>query len=109
MPLVRYHSHANNRDGGAGLDSAPLFTGVSQEDLKRISAAARLKRFERGEMLYLAGDTVEQVLLLVSGSVKITQLGLRGLEVILRLDAPGAVFDVVSLFATGRHGTKAQA
>jgi len=109
MSIVKYHAHGNNRDGWVPLESAPLFTGVSLEDLKRISAAARLKRFERGEMLYLAGDTVEQVLLLVSGSVKITQLGPKGLEVILRLGAPGAVFDVVSLFATGRHGTTAQA
>jgi CRP-like cAMP-binding protein len=60
-------------------------------------------------MLYFEGDTVEHVLLLVSGSVKITQLGPKGLEVILRLGAPGAVFDVVSLFATGRHRTTAEA
>ena len=109
MSIVKYHAHGNNRDGWVPLESAPLFTGVSLEDLKRISAAARLKRFERGEMLYLEGDTVEHVLLLVSGSVKITQVGPKGLEVILRLGAPGAVFDVVSLFATGKHATTAQA
>jgi CRP-like cAMP-binding protein len=60
-------------------------------------------------MVYLEGDRVQQVLLLVSGSIKITQLGSKGLEVILRLGAPGDVFDVVSLSTTGRHRTTAEA
>jgi CRP-like cAMP-binding protein len=108
MPPAWNDVHGNDWDGWAAVESAPLFTGVSTEDVKRISAAARLKLFERGEMLYLEGDTVKQVLLLISGSVKITQLGPKGLEVILRLGAPGDVFDTVSLFCTGRHSTTAQ-
>ena len=101
-------SRGNDRDVWAAIESAPLFTGVSPEDVKRISEAARLKRFARGEMPFLAGDTVDQVLLLISGSVKFLQLGSKGLEVILRLGAPGDVFDVVSLFVTGKHATTAQ-
>jgi CRP/FNR family transcriptional regulator, nitrogen oxide reductase regulator len=96
-------------DGWAAVESAPVFTGVSPEDVRRISAAARLKRITRGEILYLEGDTVKQVFLLISGFVKITRLGPKGLEVILRLGALGDVFDVVSLFAAGRHCTTAQA
>jgi CRP/FNR family transcriptional regulator, nitrogen oxide reductase regulator len=109
LPLVRNDAHGNDWHSWAALESAPLFTGVSPEDLKRISAAARLKRFARGEMPFLEGDKVEQLLLLISGTVKITQLGPKGMEVILRLGVPGDVFDVVSLFATGRHGTTVQA
>ena len=108
MPLAKTDTHANNLDGWAAVEAAPLFTGVSPEDFRRISAAARLKRFARGEMPYLEGNTVEQVFLLISGSVKITQMGPKGVEVILRLGAPGAVFDVVSLFTTGTHCTTAQ-
>ena len=108
MPLVQNDAHGNDRDVWAAVESGPLFTGVSTEDFRRISAAARLKRFERGEMLYVEGDPVEQVLLLISGSVKVTQVGPKGLEVILRLCAPGDVLDPVSLFSTGRHYTTAQ-
>ena len=57
----------------------------------------------------MEGDTVEQVLLLISGFVKVTQLGPRGTEVILRLSAPGDVLDAVGLCSTGRHCTTAQA
>jgi len=108
MPLAKNDAHGDNRYGWATVESAPLFTGISPDDFRRISAAARLKRFRRREMLYLEGDKVEQVLLLLSGSVKITQLGLKGLEVIFRLGGPGDVLDTVSLFGTGRHCTTAQ-
>ena len=96
-------------DGWAAVESAPVFTRVSPDDVRSISAAAGLKRITRDEMLYVEGDTVKQVFLLISGSVKITRLGRKGLEVILKLGAPGDVFDVVGLFATGRHCTTAQA
>jgi CRP/FNR family transcriptional regulator, nitrogen oxide reductase regulator len=109
VPLAGNDPYGNDRDGWAAVASAPLFTGVSPEDFKRISAAAQLKRLARGEILYLEGDTVEQVLLLISGFVKITQLGPRGTEVILRLSAPGDVLDAVGLCSTGRHCTTAQA
>ena len=68
-----------------------------------------MKSFARGEMLYLEGDTVGKVLLLISGMVKITQLGPKGLEFTLKLAAPGDVLGAVSLFSTGRHCTTAQA
>ena len=80
MPLAKNDAPGDDRDGWATVESAPLFTGVSPEDFRRISAAARLKRFTRGEMLYMAGDTVKRVLLLISGSVKITQQGSKGLS-----------------------------
>jgi CRP-like cAMP-binding protein len=109
MPLAQTHTDGNNPDGWAAVESSPLFTGVSPEGFRRITAAARLKRFVRGEMLYVEGDTVGLVFLLISGSVKITKPGPKGMEVILRLCGPGDVLDVVSLFSTGRHRTTAQA
>jgi CRP/FNR family transcriptional regulator, nitrogen oxide reductase regulator len=109
VPPAGNDLHSNDRDAWAAIESAPLFTGVSPEDFRRISAAARLKRFSRGQMLYSEGDAVEQVLLLISGFVKTTQVGPKGLEVILRLSAPGDVLDAVGLFSTGRHHTTAQA
>ena len=109
MPLTGNDPHGNDRDAWAAVEAAPLFNGVSPEDFRRISAGAWLKQFSRGEMLYLEEDTVEQVLLLVTGSVKITQQGPKGGEVILRLSAPGDVLDAVGLFSTGRHCTTAQA
>ena len=87
----------------------PLFSGISADDYAAISAAARAKEFTRGEVLYLEGDPVEQILLLTSGSVKTTRLGLSGVEVILRLWVPGDVLGPADLLAGGRHSSTAQA
>lgn len=108
MPPAMNDAHVDNRDRWAAVESSPLFIGVLPEDFRRISAAARLKRFTRGEMLFVEGDTVARVLMLISGSVKITQLGPKNLEVILRLGAAGDVLDTASLFSTCRHCTTAQ-
>jgi CRP-like cAMP-binding protein len=109
VPPAGNDPHGNDRDAWAAIESAPLFTGVSPEDFRRIFAAARLKWFSADEMLYLEGDTVEQVLLLISGFVKTTQVGPKALKVILRLSAPRDVLDAVGLFSTGRHCSTAQA
>ncbi len=86
-----------------------LFSVISAVDYTAIAAAARVKEFARSEVLYIEGDPVEQILLLSSGSVKTTRLGVGGAEVILRLWVPGDVLGPADLFAGGRHSTTAQA
>jgi CRP/FNR family transcriptional regulator, nitrogen oxide reductase regulator len=104
-------SHRKNGDnpGGTVAERPPLFSGILPGDYSRISAAARVREFARGEMLYIEGDSVQHVLLLTSGFAKITQLGLSGTEVILRFGVPGDVLGAAGLSATGRHCTTAQA
>jgi CRP-like cAMP-binding protein len=86
-----------------------LFSGFLPDDYAEIAAVARVKEFARGEMLYFEGDPVQQVLLLTSGLVKITQLGMGGAEVILRLGAPGDVIGASDMLYVGKHRTTAQA
>jgi len=100
---------SNSNGGGPAVDPSPLFSGMLPSDYTGIFAAARVKEFNRGEMLYVEGDSVQQVILLTSGFVKITQLGLSGAEVILRFGVPGDVLDAGSLFSSGRHCTTAEA
>jgi CRP-like cAMP-binding protein len=95
--------------GGTAVQRPPLFAGISAGDYAKICAAARVKEFTRGEMLYIEGDSVQQVLLLTSGFAKITELALSGTEVILRFSVPGDVLGAAGLFSTGRHCRTAQA
>ncbi len=90
-------------------EQPPLFSGISPSDYAAISAAAYVKVFARGEMLYLKGDSVQQVVLLTSGIVKVTQTGLSGTEVILRLGVRGDVMGAAGLLSRGRHDTTVQA
>lgn len=78
-------------------------------DYLSISAAARVKEFERGEVLYFAGDSVQRVLLMTAGFVKITQVGNGGAEVILKFCGPGDVLGVMGHVSGVNHRTTARA
>jgi CRP-like cAMP-binding protein len=106
LPSLVHRKNGDNYTGTVG--HPPLFSGIPPADYARIAAAARVREFERGEMLYIEGDSVQQVLLLTSGFAKINKLGLSGTEVILRFGAPGDVLGAMGLFSTGRHCTTAQ-
>jgi CRP/FNR family transcriptional regulator, nitrogen oxide reductase regulator len=103
--------HRKNGDicRGTLMEQCPLFTGILPCEHAGICATARIKDFTRGEMLYMEGEPVKQVILLTSGVVKITQLGPNGTEAILRLGVSGEILDAVSLFSAGRHCATAQA
>ena len=107
LPSLVPRKNGDNSDGMAG-QRPPLFSGILPADYSKIAAAARVREFERGEMLFIEGDSVQQVLLLTSGFAKINKLGLSGSEVILRFSAPGDVLGAIGLFSTGRHCTTAQ-
>jgi CRP-like cAMP-binding protein len=110
---VHYSSFVRRRNGekdpGAALECPPLFSDILPGESAQIFAAGRVREFARGEVLYIEGDPVRQVLLLISGLVKITKLGTSGTEVILRLGGPGDVLGAADPFSIGTHGTTAQA
>ena len=108
LPGLVHRSHWDiNHNGTAGQRPA-LFSGILAADYSRIAAAARVREFARGEMLFIEGDSVQNVLLLTAGFAKINKLGLSGTEVILRFSTPGDVLGATGLFSTGRHCTTAQ-
>ena len=84
----------------ASVERLPLLEGISPTAFGTIIASAREKCFKRRQVIFLEGDPVEQVVMLLSGSVKIMQLGFCGGEVILRICGPG---DVVSGFQPSVH------
>jgi CRP/FNR family transcriptional regulator, nitrogen oxide reductase regulator len=86
-----------------------LFSDVSTADCASITAAAREKRFARRQTIFSEGDPVQQVVMLLSGCVKITQIGLSGNEVILRLNGVGEVVGAFRLCAGCTHCSAATA
>lgn len=87
----------------------PLFYSIPLEECREIVAAAQQEEFPRREAIYREGDPIRQIVLLISGSVKVTQLGQNGSEVILRLNGPGEVVGKVGLNKQARHCSMAQA
>ena len=119
------HDPASSRPRGAGhlsfvwatgadprrgaLLSSLLFDGFSTQDQELLLAGMYVKECSRGDVLYMDGDDVEEVLRVGSGLVKITKLGISGADVILRLAADGEVLGAADLLASGKHTTTAVA
>ena len=71
-----------------------LFSGASSAACKEVASAAREKKFESAQVIFHQGDSVRQVLLLTSGCVKLSQLGVNGNETTLRLSGPGELIGI---------------
>ena len=71
------------------VQSLPIFFNIGSIECKDIVAAAHEKEFARRQTIFLEGAPCRQVILVLSGCVKTTQLGPTGCEVILRLSGPG--------------------
>jgi len=86
-----------------------LFTGLPSSVCANFVSAARPMNFTCRQVMYFAGDPIEQVFLLTDGRVKITQFSERGTEVILRLCIPGEVISELAFAADSKHSSTAQA
>ena len=90
----------------AFVQQFPLFANVSETDCREIVSRARERQVSRRQTIFLEGDPVRDIILLISGSAKITQLGQNGSKVILRIVRPGEMVDVIGL---SDHCSTAQA
>jgi CRP-like cAMP-binding protein len=71
------------------IHELPVFFNLTPAECRGIVAAAHEKEFVRRHTIFTEGAPCRQVLLVLSGCVKTTQLGPTGCEVILRLSGPG--------------------
>jgi len=84
----------------------PLFSELPLADCERIVALARVQHYQPRKPIFFEGDPVRQIRILTCGSVKLTQVGPLGQEVILRLVGPGELL-CVECFPQGLHSATA--
>lgn len=75
-----------------------IFANLSLADCRTIVSAAHEREYLRRQTIFVEGAPCRQVLLLISGCVKTTQLGPTGCEVILRLNGPGELIGAVETY-----------
>ena len=80
----------------------PLFQGLTHAEQLGVAGMARPRHLAKGEQVYAAGEAASQVLVLHTGSVKISRVDHEGNEQILRVLAPGD-FVGESAFLTGQR------
>ena len=102
------HLSPDDVESPALFCASALFSGLSNQECLQIAVGARQRTFARNESLFMKEQPVRHVLLVRSGSVKLTQLSTNGSEVILWLIGAGDVIGTLGLGAGGLHTCSAR-
>ncbi|WP_457553958.1 Crp/Fnr family transcriptional regulator [Desulfobacula sp.] len=80
------------------LKTIPLFSGLSDDHLEKISSIASTLNFDRGEIIFHEGDKGDGFYMVEKGRVKVFKLSFEGKEQILHIYGPGNTFGEVPVF-----------
>lgn len=79
------------------LRNVPLFSGLDETELERLSRVATRRRAGRGEQVVRAGESADALLILLTGRAKVTNFDEEGREIILAWLGPGEFFGEMGL------------
>jgi CRP/FNR family transcriptional regulator len=83
------------------LRRVPYFAGLSDEVLGVLARAMQLRRYTRGQMIFLEGESCAGLFVVAAGEVKIFKLSPQGREQILQQIGPGGTFNEVAVLDGG--------
>ncbi|MGI9622518.1 MAG: Crp/Fnr family transcriptional regulator [Acidimicrobiales bacterium] len=89
------------------IASAELFAGLDEADIAPIAAAAHIRQLRRGDVLFLETDDPNELFIVVSGRIAISNRSPDGRESVVALMEPGDLFGEMGLFDS--HGRSAGA
>lgn len=91
------------------LRDIPLFSELSIEQLRKISAISKLKRFNKNERIFNEGDLYLGFYILLKGSVKVFKIAPKGKEIVVHIVKPLTAFADIPLFEGGNYPVSATA
>lgn len=86
-----------------------LFAGAPAEDVQRVLAVARRRRFDRAEVVFHQDDLAESLHLVASGRIAITRRTALGEEALLAIRQPGEAFGELALISEQHRSATASA
>lgn len=91
----------NHKKGHANcIECVPIFANLSQQEMLEIANITTAQTFEKGDMVYMAGDKGSTLYVLHTGRVKISRLSISGKEQVIRVIGPGDFMGELSLFGS---------
>jgi CRP-like cAMP-binding protein len=87
--------------------AADLLGSVPTGDLEAVAAAARLRTYRHGQVVFTTGDPGDTVIVVVSGRVKVVLRSADGGEMTLAVIQPGGVFGELAAADRGPRSTDA--
>ena len=91
------------------LRSINLFSSLSDDLLVQVQKRMRARQVERGEILFLEGESGERMYYIQSGLIKVFKTSPDGKEQVLRLFRAGDTFNEVPMFDRGPNPASAMA
>lgn len=91
------------------LSALPLFQESTPEELARLAAGCRLRRFARSDSIFRVGTPCEEFHVTVLGQVKLFALSPAGQEKVIELAGPGMSFAEALMFTGKPYIINAQA
>lgn len=82
------------------IEIVPIFGSLSREEMQEIAHIASSRTFEKGDMVYRAGDRGGTLFVLYTGRVRISRLNVNGREQVIRVIGPGEFIGELSLFSS---------
>lgn len=80
-----------------------FFEGLGERERIRLASVARTIHFQRDEILFMQGDEVKSLALVLSGKVKLTQCNAQGDDVFMWVSAPGDILGLMAGDPTKTH------
>jgi CRP/FNR family transcriptional regulator, cyclic AMP receptor protein len=74
------------------LEKCSLFSGLSADERAAVAARAHVRSFRAGETIFAMGSPGDQMMAVLSGTVRISVPSAEGKELLLALIRPGEVF-----------------
>lgn len=92
-------SHCENSQTSC-IESVPIFKELNKEEMLEIANITTAKTFEKGELVYMAGDKGGTLFVLHTGRVKISRLNSNGKEQVIRVIGPGEFMGELTLLSS---------
>lgn len=91
------------------LQEVEFFNGLNEDQIEAIHMESRRIEIARGAYLFYQGDPAERVHVLLSGSLKLTQVTVEGQQIVMRYIQPGEAFTVLAILEGIEYPASAEA
>lgn len=85
--------------GSSCIEIVPIFQPLSPEEMGEVEEISTHQSFEKGEVVYFAGETNHKLFVVHKGKIKISRFSEDGKEQVIRLIVPGEFMGELSLFS----------
>jgi CRP-like cAMP-binding protein len=107
--VVFHRGREGGDPGPPRAHRADIFSGLGEDEMRRVTACARSLRKARGEFIYMLGESADFVYVLRQGRVKLSVLAETGKETAIDIIEPGEIFGEFALVDESARSNMTQA